>query len=162
MCLRLCRQQWPIKLPSLLSQKELQPRFFFGKPLIKPSFMAIRMCSPTYKHKILCVPACFFVSVCNLYLCLRLLQRGSCQGSWEGSKGEVINQDRQTQHPGVPRMTVSLGAAGPSAQIPLWSEHQLRNRAAPLLSRGREDNLLFPRPYSAFYEARAQEHLCPA
>lgn len=66
-----------------------------------------------------------FVSVCTLYLCLRPLRRGACQDSWEGSKGEVVNQDRQEQHPGVPRMTVLLGAAGPSAQIPLWSEHQL-------------------------------------
>ncbi|KAL4006702.1 polycystin 1L2 [Sarotherodon galilaeus] len=47
------------------------------------------------------------------------LQRGACQESQERSEGEVINQDRQEQHPYIPRKTVLLGAVGPKAQIPL-------------------------------------------
>lgn len=82
------------------------------------------MCIPTYE--MLGAPSCFCVCACTLYLCLSLLCWGACQDSWEGSKGEVINQDRQEQHPGIPRMTMLLGAAGSSVQSTLWSEHQLR------------------------------------
>lgn len=107
------------------------------------NFVCVRMLLWVYALCI-CACACF--------------QRGTCQGSWEGSKGEVVNQDRQEQHPGVPRMTVLLGAVGPSAQIPLWSEHQLRTVLLRSSARGKKDNLLFP-GLTSHYKTRAQERI---
>ena len=90
------------------------------------------------------------VNVCTLYL----LQRGTCRDSWEGSKGEVVNQDRQEHHPAFPGCSWcwELRSLSPD---PSLIRAPIKSRAAPLLSR---DNLLFP-GLSSHHETRAQEHI---
>lgn len=159
MCLRPCRQRWPIKLPSL---------FFFGfkrsccpassseNHSLKPSCMTV--CALPHTGTQCCVCPHAFVSVCTLCLCLRPLRRGACQDPWEGSKGEVVNQDRQEQHPGCSLDDGVAGSCGSLSPDPSLIRAPIKNHSSAEAGKTTFCSLAL----TSHHETRAQEHLGPA
>lgn len=137
-------------------QTELLPCFFFRKPLIKTKLHDC-MCTPTYRHAMLCVSA-RFCSVCTLCLCLRPLRRGACQDPWEGSKGEVVNQDRQEQHPGCSLDDGVAGSCGSLSPDPSLIRAPIKNHSSAEAGKTTFCSLAL----TSHHETRAQEHLGPA
>lgn len=123
---------------------------------LKPSCMTV--CALPHTGTQCCVCPHAFVSVCTLCLCLRPLRRGACQDPWEGSKGEVVNQDRQEQHPGCSLDDGVAGCCGSLSPDPSLIRAPIKNHSSAEAGKTTFCSLAL----TSHHETRAQEHLGPA